>query len=280
MFSALRKKPASISDRVYPAAIIVGLVLLWQLLSVSGAVPEFMLPSPLQVLAAFKNSLPELMFHSRITLTEAFAGLGVSILLAFVLATAMDHFSWLYRAFFPLMVISQTIPTVAIAPLLVLWMGYGMLPKIALIVLVCFFPLAVALLDSFRSSDPDLINLMRAMGAGPSQIFRHVKWPAAISGFFSGLKISVSYAIVGAVIAEWLGGNEGLGVYMIRVKRSYSFDKMFAVILLIMLISLLLIRLTVWLEYLATPWRRVRQEDDNNAGWDIADKPVVHKVKK
>lgn len=280
MFSVLRKKPASISDRVYPAAIIVGLVLLWQLLSVSGAVPEFMLPSPLQVLAAFKNSLPELMFHSRITLTEAFAGLGVSILLAFVLATAMDHFSWLYRAFFPLMVISQTIPTVAIAPLLVLWMGYGMLPKIALIVLVCFFPLAVALLDSFRSSDPDLINLMRAMGAGPSQIFRHVKWPAAISGFFSGLKISVSYAIVGAVIAEWLGGNEGLGVYMIRVKRSYSFDKMFAVILLIMLISLLLIRLTVWLEYLATPWRRVRQEDDNNAGWDIADKPVVHKVKK
>ncbi|NLW11835.1 MAG: ABC transporter permease [Clostridiaceae bacterium] len=276
----MRKKPASISDRVYPAAIIVGLVLLWQLLSVSGAVPEFMLPSPLQVLAAFKNSLPELMFHSRITLTEAFAGLGVSILLAFVLATAMDHFSWLYRAFFPLMVISQTIPTVAIAPLLVLWMGYGMLPKIALIVLVCFFPLAVALLDSFRSSDPDLINLMRAMGAGPSQIFRHVKWPAAISGFFSGLKISVSYAIVGAVIAEWLGGNEGLGVYMIRVKRSYSFDKMFAVILLIMLISLLLIRLTVWLEYLATPWRRVRQEDDNNAGWDIADKPVVHKVKK
>jgi ABC-type nitrate/sulfonate/bicarbonate transport system permease component len=86
-----------------------------------------------------------------------------------------------------------------------------MMPKVALIVLVCFFPIAVALLDSFRSSDPDLINLMRAMGAKPAQIFRHVKWPAAISGFFSGLKIAVSYAIVGAVISEWLGGNEGLG---------------------------------------------------------------------
>lgn len=274
MFSALRKKSANISDRFYPAAIILGIVLLWQILTASGAVPAFMLPSPIQVLRAFRNSFSELMFHSRVTLTEAFAGLTVSIVLAFILAAAMDHFSWLYRAFFPLMVISQTIPTVAIAPLLVLWMGYGMAPKIALIVLVCFFPMAVALLDSFRSSDPDLINLLRAMGAGPSQIFRHVKWPAAISGFFSGLKISVSYAIVGAVIAEWLGGNEGLGVYMIRVKRSYSFDKMFAVILLIMLISLLLIRLTVWLEYISTPWKRVKQEDENNTGWDLSDKPA------
>jgi ABC-type nitrate/sulfonate/bicarbonate transport system permease component len=279
VFSVLRKKSVSISDSVYPAAIILGVILLWQILTASGVVPEFMLPSPIQVLKAFKNNLPELIFHSRVTLTEAFAGLGVSIVLAFILATAMDHFNWLYRAFFPLMVISQTIPTVAIAPLLVLWMGYGMAPKIALIVLVCFFPMAVALLDSFRSSDPDLINLLRAMGAGPSQIFRHVKWPAAISGFFSGLKISVSYAIVGAVIAEWLGGNEGLGVYMIRVKRSYSFDKMFAVILLIMLISLLLIRLTVWLEHLSTPWRRVKQEDDNSASWEISDKPAAQKLK-
>jgi ABC-type nitrate/sulfonate/bicarbonate transport system permease component len=162
------------------------------------------------------------------------------------------------------MVISQTIPTVAIAPLLVLWMGYGMMPKVALIVLVCFFPIAVALLDSFRSSDPDLINLMRAMGAKPVQIFRHVKWPAAITGFFSGLKIAVSYAIVGAVISEWLGGNEGLGVYMIRVKRSYAFDKMFAVILLIMIISLLLIQVTVWLERITTPWRNLKLEDSIN----------------
>ncbi|MDN5314168.1 MAG: NitT/TauT family transport system permease protein [Clostridiales bacterium] len=264
MSSALTKKSVNINEKIYPAAIILLIVVVWQLLSSSGIIPQFMLPSPINVLRAFYNNFGDLMFHARITLTEAAAGLGLSIALALILATAMDHFDWLYRAFFPLMVISQTIPTVAIAPLLVLWMGYGMMPKVALIVLVCFFPIAVALLDSFRSSDPDLINLMRAMGAKPVQIFRHVKWPAAITGFFSGLKIAVSYAIVGAVISEWLGGNEGLGVYMIRVKRSYAFDKMFAVILLIMIISLILIQVTVWLERITTPWRNLKLEDSIN----------------
>jgi ABC-type nitrate/sulfonate/bicarbonate transport system permease component len=249
------KKLTSITNKLYPATIIALLLVVWQALTAGGLVPAFMLPSLIDVLKAFRDSFGELMFHARITLAEAFTGLGLSIVLAFLLASAMDHFSWLYKALFPIMVVSQTIPTVAIAPLLVLWMGYGMAPKVALIVLVCFFPIAVAMLDSFRSSDPDLINLMRAMGAKPRQIFRFVKWPAAISGFFSGLKIAVSYAIVGAVISEWLGGNEGLGVYMIRVKRSYAFDRMFAVIILIMIISLILIRLVVVLERLMTPWK-------------------------
>lgn len=255
------KKFQSITGKLYPAAILILLLAVWQILSSTGMVPAFMLPSPVQVLRAFRDSFGDLVFHARVTLTEAFAGLGMSIVLAFVLATAMDHFDLLYKAFFPLTIISQTIPTVAIAPLLVLWLGYGMAPKIALIVLVCFFPIVIALLDSFRSSDPDLINLLRAMGANPRQIFRYVKWPAAISGFFSGLKIAVSYAIVGAVIAEWLGGNEGLGVYMIRVKRSYSFDKMFAVIFLIMIISLILIQLVVALERMMTPWKRIHATD-------------------
>lgn len=152
--------------------------------------------------------------------------------------------------------ITQTIPTVAIAPLLVLWMGYDMAPKIALVVIVCFFPMAVGLLDGFRSADQDTVNLLRSMGASKGQIFRMVKLPSSLGRFFSSLRVSVSYSIVGAVIAEWLGGNSGLGVYMTRVRKSYAFDKMFAVIVLISLISLLLMWLVSMIQRLCMPYEK------------------------
>ena len=135
-------------------------------------------------------------------------------------------------------------------------MGYEMQPKIALVTLTTFFPITVALLDGFRSVDPDAESLMRSMGAGRGQIFRYLKMPASLPQFFSGLKISASYAIVSAVIAEWLGGFHGLGVYMTKVKKAYAFDKMFAVILLIIAISLLLMALVALMQWFAMPWRR------------------------
>lgn len=254
------KKSANITNKLYPAALLTAIVLAWQGISSAGLVPRFMLPSPIDVGRAFIDNFGDLAQNAGITLAEAFIGLGVGILLGFVLAMLMDRFEGLFKAVFPLLVISQTIPTVAIAPLLVLWMGYGIAPKVTLIILVCFFPIAVGLLDGFRASDPDAVNLMRAMGASKSQIFRHIKFPSSLPRFFSGLKIAVSYAIVGAVISEWLGGNEGLGVYMIRVKKSYSYDKMFAVILVIIIISLALIQLTNWLERRVMPWRRLDSE--------------------
>lgn len=254
------KKSASITDKLYPAALMAAILIFWQTISAVGLVPRFMLPSPVDVGRAFVVNFKDLAANAGITLTEAFLGLLVGILLGFVLAMLMDRFEKLDKAVFPLLVISQTIPTVAIAPLLVLWMGYGIAPKVTLITLVCFFPIAVGLLDGFKSADPDAINLMRAMGAGKRQIFRHIKFPSSLPGFFSGLKIAVSYAIVGAVISEWLGGNVGLGVYMIRVKKSYAYDKMFAVILVIMIISLALIRLTTWLERRVMPWKYISQE--------------------
>ena len=164
----------------------------------------------------------------------------------------------LYRAFYPLVVLTQTIPTVAIAPLLVLWFGYGMLPKVVLIVVATFFPITVGLLGGFKSVDPDEIDLMRSMGASRWQIMRHVKIPAALPQFFSGLKISAAYAIVGAVIAEWLGGFSGLGVYMTRVRKAYSFDKMFAVIFLISALSLVLMWAVEAVRRIAMPWERVK----------------------
>ena len=131
-----------------------------------------------------------------------------------------------------------------------------MTPKVILIVITTFFPIAIGLLNGFRSADADSIHLLRAMGADRWQIFRHIKLPGAMSQFFAGLRISASYAVVGAVISEWLGGFNGLGVYMTRVKQAFAFDKMFAVIFLISIISLLLMKGVDVLQKVCMPWNK------------------------
>jgi len=219
-----------------------------------------MLPAPWQVVDAFVSDLPLLGHHLGISLQEAAIGLVASIVASFVLATLMDRFSFLAETVMPLLVLSQTIPVIALAPLLVLWFGYDMVPKIILIFLVCFFPLTVGLLSAFQEIDKDILRLMRSMGASYWQTLWHVKLPASLPSFFAGLKIAASYAVIGAVVAEWLGGDAGLGVYMTRVRKSYAFDKMFAVIFLVSIISLALIRLVEYLELHATPWRHLEGE--------------------
>lgn len=217
-------------------------------------VPAYMLPSPVDVVRAFVDNFSIMMRQASVTLQETVYGLAIGIVIAFVVAALMDRFAILYKAIYPVLVVTQTIPTIAIAPLLVLWMGFGMAPKITLVVITTFFPIAIGLLNGFENVDPDAVNLLRSMGAGRLQIFRYVKLPNATASFFSGLRVSAAYAVVGAVVSEWLGGFEGLGVYMTRVKKAYAFDKMFAVILFISAISLVLMGIVVLLERAAMPW--------------------------
>ena len=227
-----------------PSVIAVAaLLLLWQAVCSLGVVPRYMLPSPARVVEAFVQELPLLFENSLITLQEAFLGLVLGVTVGFVAAVLMDGFEILYKAFYPLLILTQTIPSVAIAPLLVLWFGYEMTPKVILIVISTFFPVTVGLLEGFRSADPDAIGLLRSMGANRLQIFRYIKFPTALPQLFSGLRIAAAYSVVGAVISEWLGGFGGLGVYMTRVKKAFAFDKMFAVIFLISAISLALMAL-------------------------------------
>ena len=252
----MTKKYQNITDRAAPVISLVVLCVAWLLVSEGEIIPKYMLPSPVDVAKAFIGDFSLLMGHCAVTLTEAFAGLLIGIALGFLFSVLMDRFSFLYKAVYPILVISQTIPTIAIAPLLVLWLGFGVAPKITLVVLTTFFPITVSLLDGFKSVDIDHINLMRSMGASKTKIFLHVKLPFSMEQFFSGLKVSASYCVVGAVISEWLGGFEGLGVYMTRVKKAYAFDKMFAVIILISLVSLLLMALVALLKKLAMPHKR------------------------
>ncbi len=252
----LTKKLQNIINKVSPILAISVILITWQILSSTGIVPKFMLPSPIDVVMAFVNDFRLLMSHAGTTLSEAFLGLSIGILFGFIVAIIMDRFQVAYRAIYPVLVITQTVPTVAIAPLLVLWLGYGILPKITLIVITSFFPITIGLLDGFRSTDTDALNLLRAMGASRMQRFVHIKLPSSLSHFFAGLRISVSYSVIGAVVAEWLGGFSGLGVYMTRVRKSYSFDKMFAVIFFISIISLLLMLGVTFIQKVTMPWER------------------------
>ncbi|MBE6812557.1 MAG: ABC transporter permease [Ruminococcaceae bacterium] len=249
------KKPQNIITKAAPAISVAVIVCGWALIGETGLVPAYMLPSPSQVVKAFIEDLPLLMQHSAVTLQEAIYGLFGGTALAFVFAVLMDRFDFLYKALYPILILTQTVPTIAIAPLLVLWMGFSMAPKITLVVITTFFPITVSLLDGFRAVDRDAVNLLRSMGADRVQIFTKLKLPASAESFFSGLKVSASYAVVGAVISEWLGGFEGLGVYMTRVKKAYAFDKMFAVILLVSAVSLLLMAAIALLKRLSMPYK-------------------------
>ena len=251
----MKRKSQNTTSKVWPTLAICILLAVWQFVSGTGIVAKYLLPSPIDVIKAFVSEFPILMENAKVTLLEAFVGLGVGILVGFVIAVIMDRFDRLYQAFYPLIVLTQTIPTVALAPLLVLWFGYEMLPKVILIVLTTFFPITVSLLNGFRAADKDTMNLMRSMGASKMQIFWYVKFPESLDQFFASLRISASYAVVGAVISEWLGGYHGLGVYMTRVKKSFSFDKMFAVIFLISAISLLLMWGVDVLQKKCMPWK-------------------------
>lgn len=258
MNARLRSTISKIAPR---AATLVLVILIWQLICSVGQVPKYMLPSPGDVVSAFQKDWLLMLDHAQVTLTETFLGLFFGILIGFFMAVVMDRFSIIRKMVYPLVILSQTIPTVAIAPLLVIWLGYQMLPKIILIVLVVAFPITISLLEGFSSVEPDTIRLMRSMGASRIQIFRFVKLPNSLSYFFSSLKISVSYAVVSAVVSEWIGGTKGLGCYMTRVRKSFSSDKMFAVIILVSVISLLLIWLTTVLQRVCMPWQKFNRKE-------------------
>lgn len=236
---------------------ILGLLVVWQLAGEFGLLPKFILPTPLAIAQAFVKNAGQLVFHAQVTLWEAMVGLTYGVVIACLLALVMDTFPLFNRAVYPLLVITQTVPTIAIAPILVLWLGYGMAPKVVLIVLTTTFPIVVAILDGFRHADEDTIQLLRLMSASKWQILWHVKIPTSLSYFYAGLRVSVSYAFIAAVVSEWLGGFEGLGVYMIRSKKLFQYDTMFAIIIFTSLISLGSMQLVKWSEKHVMKWKYI-----------------------
>ena len=255
----LKKRSVKTGSKLVPIGFACLLVLLWQAVTGTGLIQPFILPSPLGIVSTLIEVFPHLLPHLAVTLKEAMLGLGISVLLAVILAVLMDNIRLIKKAVYPLLVVSQTVPLIAVAPLFILWFGFGILPKIIVVILVCFFPIVVNLLDGLESADEDIVNLLRSMGAGWFQVFRKAKLPPSLLNFFSGLRVAVTYSIMGAVIGEWLGGTEGLGVYMIRAKRAFQLDKVFAAIVVIVLLSLILFKLVQILQTALIPWQNTKE---------------------
>ena len=247
-----------VSKTLPPLIGVTIIILIWHILASCGIMPGYMMPGPLKVLKTFCKDFDVMAYHGIATVYEAVLGVLIGIIISMVIAILMDSCKWVRNSLYPILVVSQTIPSIAIAPLLLLWFGYGTLPKIILIVVTTFFPITVSLLEGFAMADKDSMNLLKSMGARKFEQFIHVKFPGALGHFFAGLKISVTYSVIGAVISEWLGGDRGLGVYMTRVRRSFAYDKMFAVIIFIALLSIILMLLVSLIKWLSMPWERNR----------------------
>lgn len=248
--------------RLGSSLTIVIILLGWEVAVRFYQVPTWLLPTPSQIVSTLIEQLPMLIPHLLYTLAAAGAGFVLAIFLGMMLAFILDYLPGVRRALEPLLVASQTIPVITIAPLIIIWLGYGLAPKIAVVVLVCFFPVVVSMLQGLIAVDPDLINLFKTMGAKRGQIFRLVKLPAALPALFSGIKIAATYCIMAAIVGEWLGAQQGLGYYMILAQKSFMADRVFAAIVLITAISLVLYQLISWGERRLIPWNRGLKGDN------------------
>jgi ABC-type nitrate/sulfonate/bicarbonate transport system permease component len=243
--------------RIAPSlAVVLGLIVTWEAYARVSGISPLILPSPSRILSALIDFRDQAIANTIPTLSETLVGYGVSVVGATGAAIAMDQSPLVRRAVYPLLVGSQTIPIIAIAPLLVIWFGFGLLPKVLVIVLVTFFPITVALLDGFASTDGEATDLMRTMGATRRQVFTKLRWPAALPSFFTGLRISVTYAVVAAIFAEYVGAFEGLGIWMQISRNAFRADLVFVAILIATVLSIALFVGISWLETLAIPWYR------------------------
>jgi ABC-type nitrate/sulfonate/bicarbonate transport system permease component len=261
--AAGKSAPSSrrVADVLLPAGLVALITGVWQL--ASPLLPSFILPSPAAIAGAFVSQFSLMAGHAVSTVGAAALGLAIAVLGALVFALLMDSSPLLYRLLYPLSVLSQTVPLIAVAPLFILWFGFGPLPKILAVILVCFFPILVNLLKSFQVLDSEYIELMKSMGASRLEIYRHVKIPGTLPSFFAGLRIAATYSIMGAVIGEWLGGSEGLGVYLIRSQKSFAASRVFAAILMIVLLSMTFFLMVKIGEYIFLPWLRRGQRQNS-----------------
>lgn len=252
--SARRKRLNVVASYGPPAALVLALLVLWQLAVHLWDVEPWLLPSPTRIVQAGWEARALIAEHMLQTGLETLLGFALALATGVGLALALDSSPVVRRAIYPLMVASQTVPIIAIAPLLIIWFGYGIWPKVLVVALVCFFPVVVATADGLRSADRDLIALVRTMGASPNQVFAKVRWPGAVPGLFSGIRIGITYSVVGAIIGEWVGASRGLGVFMLRATNAFRTDWVFASIFVVALLSWVLFACVQLAERVTLRW--------------------------
>lgn len=220
--------------------VCTGLAMLWQALVWATDVPAYILPGPWQVATTFVTEFGYIFEHALTTITEILCGLVIGCLLGMASALAIARYAPLKRWMLPVMVMSQAVPVFALAPLLVLWFGYGMASKVVMAVLIIYFPVTAAFYDGLRRAESGWLDLAQTMGASPGAELRHVRFPAALPALASGIRVATAVAPIGAVVGEWVGSSAGLGYLMLHANARMQVDLMFAALLFLALFAVLL----------------------------------------
>lgn len=240
------------------AALLVGIFALWQLIAAVAGLQSFILPAPSSVLReAFGSDRGELLSAAGTTVQEVLIGFAAAVVCGFLLATLLVHSRIANRALSPLVIASQTIPTLAIAPVLIIWFGFGILPKVLVVTLFGFFPVAINTAAGMNSVDRDVTYLMRALGSSRWQLFRWVRFPACLPSFFTGVKQAAVFSVIGAVTGEWVGGQAGLGPLMLAANTGLETGLVFAAIFYLSLMAIALFVIVSLVERVTTPWHYI-----------------------
>lgn len=243
--------------RAYGLAVLFVVVMLgiWEFCIWAFHVPKYLLPSPSQIVVSLKVDWgPYLASATWVTLGEVLIGFAIAAVAGVGLAIVLHMFTPLRRAVYPLLIGSQTIPIVVLAPILVILLGYGLLPKLVIVALICFFPIVVNGLDGLRQVDDDFLRMMRTLDANRWAIFRRVEFPGALPAIFSGMRIAATFAAIGAIFGEWSGASAGLGYVIQQATPNLQTARIFAAIVILTLIAMALFALVSVLERIFVPW--------------------------
>lgn len=246
----------NVSRWLWPSLLLVALGVAWEVAVNITDTPRWMLPPPSDIFRSFREDWRMLLDHTRATLVEVLLGFGIALVAGLAAGIAIDGSRIVERAIYPLLIASQTIPMVVLAPLFLIWFGYGLFPKVLITALVAFFPLAVNTVDGLRSTDREILSLLRSMGASGWERFRLAKVPSALPSIFSGARLAVTFSVIGAVFGELVGAREGLGYLMSRSAAQFETSRVFAAIFILALMGMGLFVLVSVIERIALPWRR------------------------
>lgn len=251
---------------IAPTGVLVGFLVLWQAWVRFGDVRSWILPAPTDVATAGWSSRSALVENASTTLIEAVVGLALGSVFGLAVALGISLIPALRRAIWPVVVTSQTIPIIVLAPLVAIWFGYGLTPKIVLVALICFFPVTVAAVAGLAGADPEQVELVRSFGASGWDEIRYVRIPAALGSVIAGVRIAAAYAVGNAVIGEYVGGTSGLGIFIDQSHRSYRTDRMLAGVVVIAVVSIILFNLVGLLGRRLMPWQQERTRTGGAAG--------------
>lgn len=238
-FHSMKKKGQFFINHGSSLLLIIIILIIWEVSTYLFTIPSWLLPAPTAIYSEAVKGWASYQHHLVSTMKLALIGLCIGVSVGLLVSVLLHLSPKVKRAVYPLLILSQNIPIIVLAPLLVIWFGFGMLPKVIVITLVCFFPIVVATLDGLHQTNPELLHYMRMIGASKPQIFLKLEFQHALPSIFSGLKIAATYSVMGAVISEWLGANQGIGVYMTLAQSSFRTDRVFVAIFYIMCLCML-----------------------------------------